>query len=208
MPPFGAAGGVDRTNPRAIWRAAEEAAEAPTMAVFSGNKGDNGDGETAVFSPAGAATATLPLADMPPRPPAGAEQATQLLPDAAADFTDDAGTQVLTGATTPMPDQTTPLAERTTVLPTPQPVPQPIPQLAPQPVPFGQSGWNPAGMTSPQRWIRRSALPLQHVINQAAQSVPTEALMQDPPAPNPADVTRAECICITAYCHCFCLPCR
>lgn len=88
MPPFGAAGGVDRNNPRTIWRAAEEAAEAPTMAVFSGNKGDNGDGETAVFSPAGAATATLPLADMPPRPPAGAEQATQLLPDAAADFTD------------------------------------------------------------------------------------------------------------------------
>ena len=76
MPPFGAAGGVDRNNPRTIWRAAEEAAEAPTMAVFSGNKGDNGDGETAVFSPAGAATATLPLADMPPRPPAGAEQAT------------------------------------------------------------------------------------------------------------------------------------
>lgn len=112
MPPFGAAGGVDRNNPRTIWRAAEEAAEAPTMAVFSGNKGDNGDGETVVFSPAGAATATLPLADMPPRPPAGAEQATQLLPDAAADFTDDAGTQVLTGATTPMPDQTTPLAER------------------------------------------------------------------------------------------------
>ncbi len=64
MPPFGAAGGVDRNNPRTIWRAAEEAAEAPTMAVFSGNKGDNGDGETAVFSPAGAATATLPLADM------------------------------------------------------------------------------------------------------------------------------------------------
>ena len=69
MPPFGAAGGVDRNNPRTIWRAAEEAAEAPTMAVFSGNKGDNGDGETVVFSPAGAATATLPLADMPPRRP-------------------------------------------------------------------------------------------------------------------------------------------
>ena len=39
MPPFGAAGGVDRNNPRTIWRAAEGAAEAPTMAVFSGNKG-------------------------------------------------------------------------------------------------------------------------------------------------------------------------
>lgn len=107
------------------------------MAVFSGNKGDNGDGETAVFSPAGAATATLPLADMPPRPPAGAEQATQLLPDAAADFTDDAGTQVLTGATTPMPDQTTPMAERTTVLPTPQPSSFP-------PSGTAQSSWDPA----------------------------------------------------------------
>lgn len=61
MPPFGAAGGVDRNNPRTIWRAAEEAAEAPTMAVFSGNKGDNGDGETAVFSPG--------LAPLPPRCP-------------------------------------------------------------------------------------------------------------------------------------------
>lgn len=134
------------------------------MAVFSGNKGDNGDGETAVFSPAGAATATLPLADMPPRPPAGAEQATQLLPDAAADFTDNAGTQVLTGATTPMPDQTTPmagattpmtntdstpapttpLAERTTVLPTPQP------SSFPRPAPPRAVGIPQA--TSPQRW--------------------------------------------------------
>ena len=31
---------------------------------------------------------------------------------------------------------------------------------------------------------------MQHIINQAAQSVPTEALMQGPPAPNPADVRR------------------
>ena len=31
---------------------------------------------------------------------------------------------------------------------------------------------------------------MQHVINQAAQSVPTEALMQGPPAPNPTDVRR------------------
>ena len=74
---------------------------------------------------------------MPPRPPAGAEQATQLLPDAAADFTDDAGTQVLTGATTPMPDQTTPMAERTTVLPTPQPSSFP-------PSGTAQSSWDPA----------------------------------------------------------------
>lgn len=153
MPPFGAAGGVDRNNPRTIWRAAEEAAEAPTMAVFSGNKGDNGDGETAVFSPAGAATATLPLADMPPRPPAGAEQAT-------------------------------PLAERTTVLPTPQPSSFP-------PAGTAQSSWDPASNqpTAVDPAIRPA---LQRIIDQTAQAAPTETMVQNPPMPNPVDVKRGE----------------
>lgn len=153
MPPFGAAGGVDRNNPRTIWRAAEEAAEAPTMAVFSGNKGDNGDGETAVFSPAGAATATLPLADMPPRPPAGAEQ-------------------------------TTPLAERTTVLPTPQPSSFP-------PSGTAQSSWDPASNqpTAVDPAIRPA---LQRIIDQTAQAAPTETMVQNPPMPNPVDVKRGE----------------
>lgn len=184
VPPFGATADADSDNPRTIWRAAEEAAEAPTMAVFSGNKGDNGDGETAVFSPAGTATATLPLADMPPRPPAGAEQATQLLPDAAADFTDDAGTQVLTGATTPMPDQTTPLAERTTVLPTPQPSSFP-------PSGTAQSSWDPASNqpTAVDPAIRPA---LQRIIDQTAQAAPTETMVQNPPMPNPVDVKRGE----------------
>lgn len=153
MPPFGAAGGVDRNNPRTIWRAAEEAAEAPTMAVFSGNKGDNGDGETAVFSPAGAATATLPLADMPPRPLAGAEQAT-------------------------------PLAERTTVLPTPQPSSFP-------PSGTAQSSWDPASNqpTAVDPAIRPA---LQRIIDQTAQAAPTETMVQNPPMPNPVDVKRGE----------------
>lgn len=153
MPPFGAAGGVDRNNPRTIWRAAEEAAEAPTMAVFSGNKGDNGDGETVVFSPAGAATATLPLADMPPRPPAGAEQAT-------------------------------PLAERTTVLPTPQPSSFP-------PSGTAQSSWDPASNqpTAVDPAIRPA---LQRIIDQTAQAAPTETMVQNPPMPNPVDVKRGE----------------
>lgn len=153
MPPFGAAGGVDRNNPRTIWRAAEEAAEAPTMAVFSGNKGDNGDGETVVFSPAGAATATLPLADMPPRPPAGA-------------------------------DQTTPLAERTTVLPTPQPSSFP-------PSGTAQSSWDPASNqpTAVDPAIRPA---LQRIIDQTAQAAPTETMVQNPPMPNPVDVKRGE----------------
>lgn len=153
MPPFGAAGGVDRNNPRTIWRAAEEAAEAPTMAVFSGNKGDNGDGETAVFSPAGTATATLPLADMPPRPPAGAEQAT-------------------------------PLAERTTVLPTPQPSSFP-------PSGTAQSSWDPASNqpTAVDPAIRPA---LQRIIDQTAQAAPTETMVQNPPMPNPVDVKRGE----------------
>lgn len=153
MPPFGAAGGVDRNNPRTIWRAAEEAAEAPTTAVFSGNKGDNGDGETVVFSPAGAATATLPLADMPPRPPAGAEQAT-------------------------------PLAERTTVLPTPQPSSFP-------PSGTAQSSWDPASNqpTAVDPAIRPA---LQRIIDQTAQAAPTETMVQNPPMPNPVDVKRGE----------------
>lgn len=153
MPPFGAAGGVDRNNPRTIWRAAEEAAEAPTMAVFSGNKGDNGDGETVVFSPAGAATATLPLADMPPRPPAGAEQAT-------------------------------PLAERTIVLPTPQPSSFP-------PSGTAQSSWDPASNqpTAVDPAIRPA---LQRIIDQTAQAAPTETMVQNPPMPNPVDVKRGE----------------
>lgn len=153
MPPFGAAGGVDRNNPRTIWRAAEEAAEAPTMAVFSGNKGDNGDGETVVFSPAGAATATLPLADMPPRPPAGAEQAT-------------------------------PLAERTTVLPTPQPSSFP-------PSGTAQSSWDPASNqpTAVDPAIRPA---LQRIIDQTAQAAPTETMVQNPPMPNLVDVKRGE----------------
>lgn len=153
MPPFGAAGGVDRNNPRTIWRAAEEAAEAPTMAVFSGNKGDNGDGETVVFSPAGAATATLPLAAMPPRPPAGAEQAT-------------------------------PLAERTTVLPTPQPSSFP-------PSGTAQSSWDPASNqpTAVDPAIRPA---LQRIIDQTAQAAPTETMVQNPPMPNPVDVKRGE----------------
>lgn len=153
MPPFGAAVGVDRNNPRTIWRAAEEAAEAPTMAVFSGNKGDNGDGETVVFSPAGAATATLPLADMPPRPPAGAEQAT-------------------------------PLAERTTVLPTPQPSSFP-------PSGTAQSSWDPASNqpTAVDPAIRPA---LQRIIDQTAQAAPTETMVQNPPMPNPVDVKRGE----------------
>lgn len=144
MPPFGAAGGVDRNNPRTIWRAAEEAAEAPTMAVFSGNKGDNGDGETVVFSPAGAATATLPLADMPPRP----------------------------------------LAERTTVLPTPQPSSFP-------PSGTAQSSWDPASNqpTAVDPAIRPA---LQRIIDQTAQAAPTETMVQNPPMPNPVDVKRGE----------------
>lgn len=146
MPPFGAVGGVDRNNPRTIWRAAEEAAEAPTMAVFSGNKGDNGDGETAVFSPAGA---TTPMTN-----------------------TD----------STPAP--TTPLAERTTVLPTPQPSSFP-------PSGTAQSSWDPASNqpTAVDPAIRPA---LQRIIDQTAQAAPTETMVQNPPMPNPVDVKRGE----------------
>lgn len=120
------------------------------------------------------------------------DEATQLVGSTAENATEAIHPDV--ERTEPISDEppvapTTPLSERTAVLPTPQPVPQPIPQLAPQPVPFGQNGWNPAGVnnTAVDPAIRPA---MQHVINQAAQSVPTEARMQDPPAPNPADVRR------------------
>ena len=120
------------------------------------------------------------------------DEATQLVGSTAENATEAIHPDV--ERTEPISDEppvapTTPLSERTAVLPTPQPVPQPIPQLAPQPVPFGQNGWNPAGVnnTAVDPAIRPA---MQHVINQAAQSVPTEALMQGPPAPNPADVRR------------------
>lgn len=142
MPPFGAAGGVDRNNPRTIWRQDDEATQLVGSTAENATEAIHPDVER-----------TEPISDEPPVAP------------------------------------TTPLSERTAVLPTPQPVPQPIPQLAPQPVPFGQNGWNPAGVnnTAVDPAIRPA---MQHVINQAAQSVPTEALMQGPPAPNPTDVRR------------------
>lgn len=120
------------------------------------------------------------------------DEATQLVGSTAENATEAIHPDV--ERTEPISDKppvapTTPLSERTAALPTPQPVPQPIPQLAPQPVPFGQNGWNPAGVnnTAVDPAIRPA---MQHIINQAAQSVPTEALMQGPPAPNPADVRR------------------
>lgn len=120
------------------------------------------------------------------------DEATQLVGSTAENATEAIHPDV--ERTEPISDEppvapTTPLSERTAALPTPQPVPQPIPQLAPQPVPFGQNGWNPAGVnnTAVDPAIRPA---MQHIINQAAQSVPTEALMQGPPAPNPADVRR------------------
>ena len=83
-----------------------------------------------------------------------------------------------------MPDQTTPLAERTTVLPTPQPSSFP---------PFGtaQSSWDPASNqpTAVDPAIRPA---LQRIIDQTAQAAPTETMVQNPPMPNPVDVKRGE----------------
>lgn len=79
------------------------------------------------------------------------DEATQLVGSTAENATEAIHPDV--ERTEPISDEppvapTTPLSERTAVLPTPQPVPQPIPQLAPQPVPFGQNGWNPAGVNN------------------------------------------------------------
>ena len=96
----------------------------------------------------------------------------------------------MAGATTPMtntdstPDQTTPLAERTTVLPTPQPSSFP-------PSGTAQSSWDPASNqpTAVDPAIRPA---LQRIIDQTAQAAPTETMVQNPPMPNPVDVKRGE----------------
>ena len=80
--------------------------------------------------------------------------------------------------------KTTPLAERTTVLPTPQPSSFP-------PSGTAQSSWDPASNqpTAVDPAIRPA---LQRIIDQTAQAAPTETMVQNPPMPNPVDVKRGE----------------
>lgn len=106
MPPFGAADHVDRNNPRTIWRATDEAAQALT------------------------------------------DEATTTLPDSAAPAISDEATVQLAGATVPLTEATTPLTSEATT-------------------------------------------PLTPVTGEPLLA-PTEALVQQPLAPNPADVKRGE----------------
>lgn len=106
MPPFGVADHVDRNNPRTIWRATDEAAQALT------------------------------------------DEATTTLPDSAAPAISDEATVQLAGATVPLTEATTPLTSEATT-------------------------------------------PLTPVTGEPLLA-PTEALVQQPLAPNPADVKRGE----------------
>lgn len=174
MPPFGAAGHVDRNNPRTIWRATDEAAQALTDE----------------------ATTTLPDSAAP----AISDEATVQLAGATVPLTE-ATTPLTSEATTPLTPvtgepllaPTTPLAERTAVLPSPQPTafpPTPPVQLVGG---MAQNGWNPAAADVQATVVDPNIRPaLQRVIDQTAQFAPTEALVQQPLAPNPADVKRGE----------------
>ncbi|KAB7788722.1 protein kinase [Bifidobacterium cebidarum] len=173
MPPFGAnadgndtatAGMAadtaepDESNPRTLWRAADairtrtlQAEDAPTIA-------------SSIHTDA--ATAVFPQVD-------DSIQATRVLPDNASAA--DAGTQVLNGATTPMP-------------PAPS-FPPAVPSFL-SPVPYASADAQPTAIQPPANPAVRPAV--QRMIDQTAQAVPTEALVQNPAAPNPADVKRGE----------------
>ena len=178
MPPFGATADADSDNPRAIWRQDDYA----TAAIDSSSSPTLSDGTAAEAFPATTNAGSNLSSD---------DEATQLVGNATENATE--AIRPAAQRTVPISDEppvapTTPLSERTAVLPAPQPVPQPL-QPTPQPVPLGQNGWNPAdGQSTAVDPAIRPAL--QHVINQTAQCVPTEALIQGPPAPNPADVRR------------------
>ena len=178
MPPFGATADADSDNPRAIWRQDDYA----TAAIDSSSSPTLSDGTATEAFPATTNAGSNLSSD---------DEATQLVSNATENAT--AAIRPAAQRTVPISDEppvapTTPLSERTAVLPAPQPVPQPL-QPTPQPVPLGQNGWNPAdGQSTAVDPAIRPAL--QHIINQTAQCVPTEALIQGPPAPNPADVRR------------------
>ena len=178
MPPFGATADADSDNPRSIWRQDDYA----TAAIDSSSSPTLSDGTATEAFPATTNAGSNLSSD---------DEATQLVGNATENATE--AIRPAAQRTVPISDEppvapTTPLSERTAVLPAPQPVPQPL-QPTPQPVPLGQNGWNPAdGQSTAVDPAIRPAL--QHVINQTAQCVPTEALIQGPPAPNPADVRR------------------
>ena len=167
MPPFGATADADSDNPRAIWRQDDYA----TAAIDSSSSPTLSDGTATEAFPATTNAGSNLSSD---------DEATQLVGNATENATE--AIRPAAQRTVPISDEppvapTTPLSERTAVLP------------APQPVPLGQNGWNPAdGQSTAVDPAIRPAL--QHVINQTAQCVPTEALIQGPPAPNPADVRR------------------
>ncbi|PLS24765.1 protein kinase [Bifidobacterium imperatoris] len=168
MPPFGAnADEPDESNPRTLWRAADAI-------------------RTRTLQTEDAATAVFPQVD-------DSAQATRILPDTAS--VADAGTQVLPDATTSLPDRTAVLpAEPTTPLTPPAPPVEAAPSFPPavpsflSPVPYASHDAQATAVQPPVNPAVRPAV--QHMIDQTAQAAPTEALVQNPAAPNPADVRR------------------
>lgn len=190
MPPFGAE--PDEDNPRTLWRVSDTlptsslptsllpAEDAPTIASAIPLIPDNaaGTAATAILPAIGddsvEATKALPDDDHGAGESTIATTRTRLLPSAAS-------TEVLppalppTAALPPVMPPTLPpsLPPTSTRTPTPTPTSAPTPPTAVPPA------FDPA--------VRPA---MQRVIDQTAQAVPTEALMQRKPAPNPADIRR------------------
>lgn len=150
-------------NPRVLWRGLDDAdiIRTEAMGVTAPTAAAAaGDATTAALS-----NSTLPTATVP-------------------QFLEDLPTEQFEG-TEAMPRPTTPLEQSsaTSVLPTAVPL-----AAASMPTP-GQQSWNPAdpAATAVDPTVRPA---LQRVIDQAAQSVPTEAIALAPTF-NPADVKRA-----------------
>ncbi|MBT1163021.1 serine/threonine-protein kinase [Bifidobacterium felsineum] len=180
MPPFGAdaegngtstagmatgAAEPDESNPRTLWRAADAIRTRTLQAE---------DAPTVASSiNTDAATAVFPHVDDPIQP-------TRVMPD---------------NASATAPERTTMLpAEPTTPLTPPVPPEPPAPSFPPavpsflSPVPYTAPD---AQVTTVQPPINPAVRPaVQRMIDQTAQAAPTEALVQNPAAPNPADVRR------------------
>lgn len=154
----------DKNNPRTLWRAAD-AIRTRTLLAEDAPTVASPANATADATTA-ATTAVFPHVDAP-------DQATRVLPDTAE--------------------------PATAILPPSPPTP-PAPSFPPavpsflSPVPYSSAAGNPAA-TSPA--MPPDANPavrpaVQRMIDQTAQAVPTEALVQNSLAPNPADVKRGE----------------
>ena len=190
MPPFGAE--PDEDNPRTLWRVSDTLPtsslptsllppeDAPTIASAIPLIPDNAAGTAAtailpaISDDSVEATKALPGESNEADEPTIATTRTRLLPSAAS-------TEVLPPALPPTATLPPTAALPPVMPPTLPPSLPPTSTRTPTPTP-------PAAVPPAFDPAVRPAM--QRVIDQTAQAVPTEALMQRTPAPNPADIRR------------------